>query len=188
MKVLLTVASRHGSTRLMADCMREELEALGATAHVLEPDLVSDISRYDAVVIGSGVYAGRWLKPARTFAERFEGQLLQKPVWLFSSGPVGEPPKPTIASPDAVALAERLHAKEHRIFAGRLERSNLGFGERIIVRVVGAQEGDYRPWPEIAAWARSIADALPVMAPVAAASRSSGAPARSPTRPPYRSC
>jgi menaquinone-dependent protoporphyrinogen oxidase len=169
--VLVAVASRHGSTAMFSDCIREELEALGLKVHVLDPELLTDIAPYDAVVLGSAVYGGRWLKPARRFAERFQAELAGKPVWLFSSGPVGDPPKPAQPSQDALELAGRLGAREHRVFAGRIVRDTLGLGERIAVRVSGAAQGDFRPWPEIAAWARSIADALlaprvPAPAPV----------------------
>ena len=51
-------------------------------------------------------------------------------------------------------------ALEHRLFTGRLDRSRLGLGERAVVRVVGAAEGDYRDWDDVRRWAASIADAL----------------------------
>ena len=169
MKILVCVASRHGSTMLMADCMREELEALGHTAHVLDPDLVTSVAQYDAVVLGSAVYAGHWLKPARRFAERFRAELVRKPVWLFSSGPLGDPPRPIEPPVDAAELEVTLKARDHRVFAGRLVRDNLGIGEHLVVRVVGAPEGDYRPWPEVAAWARDIADAVHALPPAGVA-------------------
>ena len=44
--------------------------------------------------------------------------------------------------------------------AGRIDSSELGFGERLIVRAVKAPEGDYRPWPAIRDWATGIAREL----------------------------
>jgi len=46
------------------------------------------------VVLGSAVYLGQWMKPARELAERSAGAIASRPVWLFSSGPIGEPAKP----------------------------------------------------------------------------------------------
>ena len=158
MKVLVTVASRHGSTSMIGDAIREELVATGVTAYLAEPEQVADVGQYDAVVIGSAVYAGRWLKPARKFARRFQAQLVRKPVWLFSSGPLGIPPKPTEPPADALELAHRIHARDHQMFEGRLERDVLSFGERL--RMVGAPSGDFRPWVAVTIWARSISASL----------------------------
>ena len=165
MKVLVTVASRHGSTSMIADAIREELVAMGVTTHLLEPELVTDISEYDAVVLGSAVYAGRWLKSARAFTRRFEAELGKRPVWLFSSGPIGEPPKPTQPAVDALEAAQRLNARDHQVFEGRIEPAVLGLAERAVVRVVGAESGDFRPWVAITVWARRIASTLKAESP-----------------------
>jgi menaquinone-dependent protoporphyrinogen oxidase len=160
MKVLVTVATRHGSTWMIGDAIREELVAAGVQAHLLEPELMAEIDQYDAVIIGSAVYGGRWLKPARKFVLRFERQLRAKPVWLFSSGPTGDPARPTEPPAEALDIAERLNARDHQVFEGRLERDVLGIGERTAVRVAGAQSGDYRSWVAITIWARRIAASL----------------------------
>jgi menaquinone-dependent protoporphyrinogen oxidase len=160
MKVLVTVASRHGSTMLIGDAIREELAAKGITTHLVEPDLVRDITPYDAVVLGSAVYGGRWLAPARKFVDRFAAELVRKPVWLFSSGPIGDPAKPTQPPAEAMALTQRLNARDHQVFEGRLDRDQLSFGERATVRVVGAESGDFRPWTAITVWALAIASEL----------------------------
>lgn len=160
MKVLVTAATRHGSTFQIADAIREELEATGLTAHALEPAMVTDVAQYDAVVLGSAVYAGRWLGPARKLVDRFEADLLRRPVWLFSSGPLGEPAKPTEPPVDGLEMTRRLNARDHQVFEGRLDRQGLGIGERLLTRAVKAPDGDYRSWPAIATWARGISRAL----------------------------
>jgi menaquinone-dependent protoporphyrinogen oxidase len=160
MKVLVVVATSHGSTWLIGEAVRDELAATGITAHLSEPELVDDIGPYDAVVIGSAVYAGRWLAQAKKFANRFERELLGKHVWLFSSGPIGDPAKPTQPPADALELARRLGAKDHQVFEGRLERDLLSLAERAVVRVVGATNGDFRPWVAITMWTRRIAASL----------------------------
>jgi menaquinone-dependent protoporphyrinogen oxidase len=48
-------------------------------------------------------------------------------------------------------------ASEHRLFAGRYDKSSLNFCERAVMRAVGAKEGDYRDWDEITGWAAEIA-------------------------------
>ena len=167
MKVLVVVASRHGSTQMIGDCIREELEATGHRAHLVEPELVDDVSGYDAVVLGSAVYGGRWLRSARKLAHRFERELVRMPVWLFSSGPLGDQPRSAPPPADALELVHRLRAMDHQVFEGRLEPANLGFGEGLATKVAGAPIGDFRQWPSIAAWARRISASL--SAPPAAA-------------------
>jgi menaquinone-dependent protoporphyrinogen oxidase len=116
---------------------------------------------FDAVVLGSAVYMGRWLDPARTFVEHRAEALSNRPTWLFSSGPIGDPPRPEES--DAVDVGElmsKAHAKSHKLFAGKLDRSKLGFGERAVMLAFRAVEGDYRDWDEVEAWARGIAEEL----------------------------
>jgi hypothetical protein len=48
----------------------------------------------------------------------------------------------------------------HRMFGGALDRRRLGVTERLVVRMVKAPEGDFRPWAEIDAWTDSIAGEL----------------------------
>ena len=61
---------------------------------VAEPEEVERLDDYDAVILGSAVYAGHWLEPAADFVRRHESQLRERPVFVFSSGPLGEPLKP----------------------------------------------------------------------------------------------
>jgi menaquinone-dependent protoporphyrinogen oxidase len=96
MKVLVSAASRHGATSEIAEEIGKALHERGDDEVVVDmrsAERVSSVEDYDAVVLGSAVYAGHWLEPARELAERHAGALAARPVWLFSSGPVGEPPK-----------------------------------------------------------------------------------------------
>ena len=160
MKVLITVASRHGATLDIAEVIRNELVASNVDVDLIAPERVVDVSPYDAVVIGSSVYAGRWLAPARELVDRQLAQLIKRQVWLFSSGPVGSPAKPTQPPLEALEMTRRTNALDHQVFEGRLDRDLLTFGERAIVRVVGARSGDFRPWYAVAEWARGIAASL----------------------------
>jgi menaquinone-dependent protoporphyrinogen oxidase len=160
MHVLITAASRHGSTWEIAEAIGETLTEAGITATVITPELVGEVADYDAVILGSAVYAGRWLDPARRFVESAALDLARRPVWLFSSGPIGDPPKPVGDPADAAPIIERTGAREHRVFAGRLVKSELNLAERAIAAVVKAPEGDFRDWDEIRSWAAEIAAAL----------------------------
>jgi menaquinone-dependent protoporphyrinogen oxidase len=160
-RVLVTAATRHGSTMEIAEAIGRTLGEQGFPVTVEAVDSVSQIDAYEAIVIGSGVYMGRWLEPARTFVDRHAVGLRDRPTWLFSSGPIGDPPRPDVE--DAVNVDELMAAtgaKGHRLFAGKIDRHRLGFGERALLRAVGAKDGDYREWDAISGWALAIARAL----------------------------
>jgi menaquinone-dependent protoporphyrinogen oxidase len=161
-RVLVVVASRHGATRQIADAVAGVLWDAGLEADVEDAGGASDPAGYDAVVLGSAVYYGRWLPSARAFAEQHASALADRAVWLFSSGPVGDPPKPdgTSAGQDPRDLIPG--ARDHVVFGGRIDRHLLGMRERAITRVMGSDDGDFRDWVEIASWAAGIADELRV--------------------------
>ena len=159
-KVLVSAASRHGATVEMAANIGAALQAAGHDAFVLAPDEVQRVDGYDAAVIGSGVYVGRWLEPAKDLLARHKVSLTAIPVWLFSSGPIGDPLKPAEEPVDAAPLAALVGAREHRTFPGMVDRKRLGFGEKAMMAAVHAPEGDYRQWDQVEAWAREIAAAL----------------------------
>ena len=160
MRILVTTASKHGATDEIGRRIAATLEGAGLTVTTVAPEAVVSVEGYDAVILGSGVYAGHWIESAKAFVERFTDDLLAKRVWLFSSGPVGDPPKPVEDPTDVAAMVAASGAIEHRTFAGRLDKESLGFGEKIIIAAVRAPDGDFRDWAAIDAWAQGIARAL----------------------------
>jgi menaquinone-dependent protoporphyrinogen oxidase len=165
MKVLITAASRHGSTAGIAQAIGAVLSSAGIETDVRPPDEVASVAPYDAVVLGSGVYAGRWLASAKKLVERDTAALAARPVWLFSSGPLGDPLKPDGEPPDVAPIREQTGAINHRLFAGKLDRRHLGLAEKAIVAVVHAPDGDFRPWDDVADWSTTIARTLQAKLP-----------------------
>lgn len=121
---------------------------------------VASLHGYDAVILGSGVYVGHWLRSAREFVDRHEAELAQLPVWLFSSGPVGDPPTPLENPAEVVAVARRVDSRGHRLFPGKIEKDELGITEKALLTLVRAAPGDFRPWSEIAEWVEAVAAEL----------------------------
>jgi menaquinone-dependent protoporphyrinogen oxidase len=160
MKVLVSAASKHGATGEIAAAIGEVLLENGLEVDVLHPDAVDAVTPYDTVILGSAVYAGRWLESAKTLIHREREALRSRRVWLFSSGPIGDPLLPAGEPPEGAALRETLQAVEHRVFAGRIERSRLGLGEKALMNVMHAPDGDFRNWSEVRAWASGIAGVL----------------------------
>jgi menaquinone-dependent protoporphyrinogen oxidase len=160
-KVLVTEASKHGSTREIARRIAEELQGTGLDADLRDAGSVTSLDGYDAVVLGSAIYMGSWMPEAKHLVERFQPQLAALPVWLFSSGPLGaDNPQPGGDPGQIPGLIEQTQARGHRVFAGKLDRDELGIGERLITKMVHAPDGDFRDWEAIRSWADEIAAEL----------------------------
>ncbi len=165
MKVLVTAASKYGATAEIAQAIGDVLGERGFDTTVIPPEQVGTIQDYDAVVLGSAAYAGHWLEPAKQLVDRFGGALAARPVWLFSSGPVGDPSRKMVQKMgedpvDVAAILAAIKPRDHRVFAGKIDRKNLSFPERALLMAFRGLEGDFRDWAEIKAWASGIADAL----------------------------
>lgn len=160
MKVLVAAASKHGATTDIAQHVGQTLSERGLDVTVVPVETVADVAAYGAVVVGSAVYAGHWLKPAMDFLESNHDALNAKLVWLFSSGPIGNPQKPTEDPADLSKIASIVAAQSHKVFAGRLDKAKLSFPERAIVWALGVADGDYRDWEEVRNWSNGIADRL----------------------------
>jgi len=158
MKILIAYASKHGATALIAERIGATLRRRDLDASVLRISDVPEPLRCDAAVVGSAVNMGRWMKEATSFVREHQAELVQVPLWLFSSGPVG--PK---SLPEAAELAEfrtLLTVSGDAMFDGTLDAQKLSLSERMIVKAVRAPYGDYRNWDRIDEWAGSIAAAL----------------------------
>jgi menaquinone-dependent protoporphyrinogen oxidase len=148
--ILVAYASKHGSTEGIAQAIAKRLDYrdLDARAHTVHE--LEDVGRPEAV-----------MKDAVRFAEAHAEALADVPVWLFSSGPLGEEIKDEEEQPRQLPeLRELLDPREHRVFFGALDREKLSFSERMIVKAVKAPDGDFRDWDAINGWADEIADDL----------------------------
>jgi menaquinone-dependent protoporphyrinogen oxidase len=165
LKVLVSAASTHGATAEIAQAIGRALSGQGFAVTVLPPEQVRSVDGYDAVIIGSAVYSGHWLDPAKDLVSRCQDDLADRPVWLFSSGPVGKPSGKLAqamgADPaDLPAMRAATRARDHRMFAGKLDRTALSRPQHAALLVFHGLNGDFRDWPGIQQWADDIARQL----------------------------
>jgi menaquinone-dependent protoporphyrinogen oxidase len=173
MRALVTYASRSGSTAEIAARIADRIRAAGIDTDCVS---VSDgplVSSYDAFVVGSSVYVGRWEKDARAFVDAHGAALAEHPTWLFSSGPLGTEPtlengedklSGAVAATELEALTSVVHPRGHAVFFGAFDPGVAALGVRMF-RLLPAgrkllEEGDFRDWPAIEAWADEIAASL----------------------------
>ena len=160
MTVLVAYASRAGATRGVAERIAARMRDNSLDVH-LDPLLGRErVDRFQAVVLGSPIYSGRWEQEAVDFVRRNAPALAGHAVWTFS---VGWPGHGERGPADATNLAE-VHAtvppRDHRFFLGALDASDLRLLQRLTFRLRGGQSGDFRDWAAIDAWTDEIARQL----------------------------
>ncbi|MFC9246124.1 flavodoxin domain-containing protein [Streptomyces sp. NPDC057136] len=160
--VLVAYGTRNGSTAEIARVIASVLRDSGLETDVRPAAEVGDVAPYDAVVLGGALYTGRWHRDASRFTRQHRQALAERPVWLFSSGPLdpsaSERDLPPV--PGARRAQRRTQAREHVTFGGRLEAGARGRIARMILEQ--GRGGDYRDMDRISAWATEIADGLAV--------------------------
>jgi menaquinone-dependent protoporphyrinogen oxidase len=174
MSILVTYASRHGSTRGIAERIAERLRTSGLEAEVRPAAEVRDAARYDAYVVGGAAYMFHWLKDATTFVRRNRALLGERPTWLFSSGPIGTDTVDkqgrdvleTTIPKEFPELRDAIHPRGEKVFFGAMDPAAkpVGFAERFVSLMPAGKDalprGDFRDWPAIDAWADLIAHDL----------------------------
>ncbi|MGO9318061.1 MAG: flavodoxin domain-containing protein [Terracidiphilus sp.] len=177
MRVLVAYASRYGATQGIAERIAATFRLQGVEATVESVLQAGDPAGYDAAVIGSAIYMLHWMKQATKFVRRNSKALANRPVWLFSSGPLGAKAQDAqgrdlceILEPKEIAeFKGTVKPREHKVFFGGMEPAKLGFWHRLIYKVPANRDGaifpqgDFRNWAAIDAWAGSIAQALKVL-------------------------
>lgn len=163
MRVLVAYGSKHGATAEIAQSIGEELRRLGLEADVRPAADDLEVPRYDAVILGSGIYVGQWQREAVRFGKKHADDLRGRPVWLFDSGPIDTSADEGKTTPvkDATKLAARVGARQHVTFGGQLGPEDVGdFTRKMMEKGDKSPYGDFRNFDRIRGWARSIATEL----------------------------
>lgn len=176
MKVLVAYASKTGFTKGIAEFVGDKMRQAAIPVDVEEVGKVTDLRLYDAYVIGSATYMYHWLKEAKEFVSKNRTVLATRPVWLFSSGPVGtkmtdDKGRDLLESSvpkDIEDFRKWFQPRGHQVFFGGLDGARLtgsvGFMYKLVMKSESARksmpEGDFRDWKAIEVWANGIVDAL----------------------------
>jgi len=152
-RVLVTYASKHGSTAEVADALAERLDAAGHLCDRLPARGVRSLEGYDCVVLGGSLYTGHWHRDAVRFLRDHAEELDCIPLAVFALGPR------TLSEKDVAGSRAQLDAALARlpvapdlvrIFGGAVDPKKLRFP---FSRMPAS---DARDWAAIDAWAGEV--------------------------------
>lgn len=163
-KILVTYASRTGSTVGVAEAIGKTLVEAGAQVDVLPMKDVKDLAPYQAVVAGSAIQAGKWLPEAIQFVQTNRASLSQKPFAAFlvcMTLAMKNESYHRVVMDWLEPVSALVKPVSKGYFAGVLDiRKVPSFANRLKFRLsvlMGIwSEGDHRDWNAIRAWATSL--------------------------------
>ena len=163
--VLIAYGTKYGATAEIGREIGNVIRENGHSVDVKQANEVRTIDPYDAVIIGSALYMGMWIKDAKKFAVKNQALLADKKVWVFVSGPTGgdDPVKEMegwFFPPKLAKVFDQIRPVEVTAFGGKVDEDKLSGFEKFILKKVNAPTGDYRDWTIIKKWADKIAKAL----------------------------
>jgi len=159
-KILITYASKAGSTAETAARMGEMLAKQNAQVDVLPVDKVGNLSAYQAVLLGSAIRMGQLLPEVVKFVEVNQAALQQKSFNVFFLCMTLEKDTPEnrqTVSAYLEPVRTLVKPASEGMFAGVMEPKKLSLLERMMMKAMKTPVGDFRNWEQINAWAQSAA-------------------------------
>jgi menaquinone-dependent protoporphyrinogen oxidase len=158
-RILVTYASKAGSTGEVAAAIGKTLATNGTTVDMLPLDEVANIQDYQTVVVGSAIRAGKWISSAANFVEANQPYLRQIPTAFFTCCMTlyeesEENRQKALAYMDPITnMVEPIAIGA---FAGKMDYSKISFLDSTIIKIMGQSEGDFRDWDKIQAWSAAL--------------------------------
>ncbi|MCX5904931.1 MAG: hypothetical protein NTV89_16000 [Proteobacteria bacterium] len=163
-KILIAYDTKHGATSSIADQIADVLCADGFQVDLKMARNVTDVSPYHAVIAGSPIYMFNWLPGTTNFLKKYKTALADKPVALFITCTYLKDDNDT---PDRRAHAVELYIKpvmdktgiepiSMGILSGEFQYGELYPLEYILMKLAKFEEGDFRNWNKIEAWAHEV--------------------------------
>lgn len=162
-RVLVCYATKYGSTEEIAKEIGAVLQGEGLATDVTPVDRVTDIAEYRAVIIGSPIYMGKWLHSPQQFVRDHRFALSHRKVAAFSVGySLRDRLLEHLRNADRAVDAIRLYVEpvDVGMFAGRVVPDTVSEADRAILTLGGVEQGDFRDWGEIRAWAKKISNVI----------------------------
>lgn len=153
-RTLIAYATKHGSTEEVARSIGDLLRDAGHHVDIRDAAVVTDVDKYDGVILGGSLYMGRWHADARAFLRRHRVALEERPLAVFALGPLTLEEEQVAGSRKQLdkALAHlEVSPQLVTVFGGEVDPEKLHFPFNRMPK------SDARNWSEIAAWANEVA-------------------------------
>jgi len=158
-EILVAYATRTGTTKSVADFIGEVLCKQGAAVEVMDVKRANDAAAYRAAVLGSAIRAGKLMPEMLAFAEANQERLKNMPLAAFivcATLQEDTEEKRREAAAYLDPLRALVEPDMEGFFAGAIDRSKLSLPLRLILRAMKAEDGDWRDWDAIRAWAARL--------------------------------
>lgn len=158
--ILVAYATRYGSTQEVAEAIAATLRDAGLAVELHPVGDVRSLEGYSAVVLGAALYAYHWHKDALRFLSRHRKALLERPVAIFTLGPVHDPHDDEEWQNSREQLEKEmakfpwLKPIAVELFGGQFEPSKFRFPVNVLAGAEPAS--DIRDWAAIRDWAREL--------------------------------
>jgi menaquinone-dependent protoporphyrinogen oxidase len=158
-KILITYATRAGSTGEVASAIGAELRRRGLEADIQPVTANPTVGKYEAVILGSAIRMANWLPEIVEFIKTNQSALQSRPVALFTVHILNTGADETSRTARLAYLntvRPLLNPVDEVFFTGRIDLTTLSFVDRLMVKMVKSPIGDFRDWDEIRAWSSAI--------------------------------
>jgi menaquinone-dependent protoporphyrinogen oxidase len=163
--ILVTYATRYGSTQEVAEAVAATLRERGLEVDLQPAKKVRTLDGYRAVVLGAPLYIGRWLKDAQRFLTLHRQALAERPVAIFALGPTRADTQEwqgvRAELDQQLAQFPWLKPVAVELFGGKYDPAKLRFPDSLLAALPASPfhqmpASDVRDWTAIRAWAGDL--------------------------------
>jgi menaquinone-dependent protoporphyrinogen oxidase len=163
-KILVTYASKYGSTQEVAEVVSAKLRSKRLVVDIQPVRKVRSLTGYNTIILGTALYYGHLHKDASTFLTKNEVALSQSSVVVFSLGPTSlddnERKDCQVQFDKGLANFSWLIPVATQLFGGRFPEK-LFFPDSMIAALPASPmhdlpANDIRDWKAIDAWVDSL--------------------------------